>query len=186
MVWCDFCLKLLKKEVSCSMYQSSLMEKWILVIFLVWIILVAHPSSKISASVEAGLCKCWFLCKQVMLCIASGRIYKILTMLCRVGTPTAGNPCSWFHVTCNSENSVIRVDLGNAALSGELVPELDHLKNLQYLKLFSNNITGQIPSTLGNLTNLVSLDLYSNSFTGPIPFTLGKLTKLLFLYNLFP
>ncbi|KAJ0096583.1 hypothetical protein Patl1_27560 [Pistacia atlantica] len=95
--------------------------------------------------------------------------------------PTVGNPCTWFHVTCNSENSVIRVDLGNAALSGELVPELGQLKNLQYLKLFSNNITGQIPSALGNLTNLVSLDLYLNSFTGPIPDSFGKLTKLLFL-----
>ncbi|KAJ4715571.1 Receptor-like kinase [Melia azedarach] len=94
---------------------------------------------------------------------------------------TLVNPCTWFHVTCNNENSVIRVDLGNAALSGELVPDLGQLKNLQYLELYSNNISGQIPSALGNLTNLVSLDLYLNSFTGPIPDSLGKLTKLRFL-----
>ncbi|KAJ0097840.1 hypothetical protein Patl1_27550 [Pistacia atlantica] len=100
--------------------------------------------------------------------------------------PTVGNPCTWFHVTCNSENSVIRVDLGNAALSGKLVPELGQLKNLQYLKLFNNSTTGQIPSALGNLKNLVSLDLYLNRFFGPIPDSFGKLTKLLFLYNLFP
>lgn len=95
--------------------------------------------------------------------------------------PTLVNPCTWFHVTCNNDNSVIRVDLGNAALSGQLVPQLGLLKNLQYLELYSNNISGPIPSDLGNLTNLVSLDLYLNSFTGPIPDTLGKLSKLRFL-----
>uniref|UniRef100_A0A6N2MAP5 Leucine-rich repeat-containing N-terminal plant-type domain-containing protein n=1 Tax=Salix viminalis TaxID=40686 RepID=A0A6N2MAP5_SALVM len=95
--------------------------------------------------------------------------------------PTLVNPCTWFHVTCNNDNSVIRVDLGNAALSGQLVPQLGLLKNLQYLELYSNNISGPIPSDLGNLTTLVSLDLYLNSFTGLIPDTLGKLSKLRFL-----
>nr|XP_018675199.1 PREDICTED: somatic embryogenesis receptor kinase 2 isoform X2 [Musa acuminata subsp. malaccensis] len=95
--------------------------------------------------------------------------------------PTLVNPCTWFHVTCNNDNSVIRVDLGNAQLSGTLVPQLGQLKNLQYLELYSNNISGTIPSDLGNLTNLVSLDLYLNSFTGKIPDSLGKLTKLRFL-----
>ncbi|GJU82121.1 somatic embryogenesis receptor kinase 2 [Tanacetum coccineum] len=96
--------------------------------------------------------------------------------------PTLVNPCTWFHVTCNNENSVIRVDLGNAALSGTLVPQIGLLKNLQYLELYSNNISGPIPSDIGNLTNLVSLDLYLNSFSGPIPVELGKLSKLRFLY----
>ncbi|XP_074576357.1 LRR receptor kinase BAK1-like [Curcuma longa] len=95
--------------------------------------------------------------------------------------PTLVNPCTWFHVTCNNDNSVIRVDLGNAQLSGTLVPQLGQLKNLQYLELYSNNISGMIPSDLGNLTNLVSLDLYLNSFAGEIPDSLGKLTKLRFL-----
>ncbi|GAV86633.1 LOW QUALITY PROTEIN: Pkinase_Tyr domain-containing protein/LRRNT_2 domain-containing protein/LRR_4 domain-containing protein, partial [Cephalotus follicularis] len=95
--------------------------------------------------------------------------------------PTLVNPCIWFHVTCNNENSVIRVDLGNAALSGQLVPQLGQLKNLQYLELYSNNISGGIPGDLGNLTNLVSLDLYLNGFTGPIPAAVGALAKLRFL-----
>ncbi|KAL6218288.1 hypothetical protein ACLB2K_011503 [Fragaria x ananassa] len=73
--------------------------------------------------------------------------------------PTLVNPCTWFHVTCNNDNSVIRVEL------------------------YSNNITGPIPSELGNLTSLVSLDLYLNSFTGQIPDTLGKLSKLRFLWD---
>ncbi|PPS16693.1 hypothetical protein GOBAR_AA03904 [Gossypium barbadense] len=93
---------------------------------------------------------------------------------------TLVNPCTWFHVTCNNENSVTRVDLGNANLSGQLVAQLGQLPNLQY-ELDSNNITGTIPEELGNLTNLVSLDLYLNNLTGGIPTTLGKLTKLRFL-----
>ncbi|XP_022725620.1 BRASSINOSTEROID INSENSITIVE 1-associated receptor kinase 1-like isoform X2 [Durio zibethinus] len=95
--------------------------------------------------------------------------------------PTLVNPCTWFHVTCNSENSVTRVDLGNANLSGQLVPQLGQLSNLQYLELYSNDISGIIPEELGNLTNLVSLDLYLNNLTGHIPTTLGKLSKLRFL-----
>ncbi|KAJ8572541.1 hypothetical protein K7X08_009052 [Anisodus acutangulus] len=102
--------------------------------------------------------------------------------------PTLVNPCTWFHVTCNNENSVTRVsirltccDLGNANLSGQLVPQVGQLQFLQYLELYSNKISGKIPFELGNLTNLVSLDLYLNKLTGPIPDTLGKLQKLRFL-----
>ncbi|CAL5377760.1 unnamed protein product [Camellia sinensis] len=91
---------------------------------------------------------------------------------------TLVNPCTWFHVTCNSENSVTRVDLGNANLSGQLVPQLGLLTNLQYLELYSNNISGRIPIELGNLTSLVSLDLYLNNLSSIIPDTLGRLQKL--------
>ncbi|XP_009768166.1 BRASSINOSTEROID INSENSITIVE 1-associated receptor kinase 1 [Nicotiana tabacum] len=95
--------------------------------------------------------------------------------------PTLVNPCTWFHVTCNNENNVTRVDLGNANLTGQLVPQLGQLQKLQYLELYSNNISGRIPNELGNLTELVSLDLYLNNLNGPIPDTLGKLQKLRFL-----
>ncbi|CAH8350542.1 unnamed protein product [Eruca vesicaria subsp. sativa] len=94
---------------------------------------------------------------------------------------TLVTPCTWFHVTCNSDNSVTRVDLGNADLSGQLVMQLGQLPNLQYLELYSNNITGTIPEQLGNLTELVSLDLYLNNLSGPIPKSLGRLQKLRFL-----
>ncbi|KAG6709837.1 BRASSINOSTEROID INSENSITIVE 1-associated receptor kinase 1-like isoform X2 [Carya illinoinensis] len=94
---------------------------------------------------------------------------------------TLVNPCTWFHVTCDSDNSVTRVDLGNANLSGQLVPQIGSLPNLQYLELYSNVISGTIPDELGNLTNLVSLDLYLNNLSGPIPTKLGDLSKLRFL-----
>ncbi|XP_039145046.1 LRR receptor kinase BAK1-like isoform X1 [Dioscorea cayenensis subsp. rotundata] len=94
---------------------------------------------------------------------------------------TLPNPCTWFHVTCDPDDRVIRVDLGNAELSGKLVPQLGQLKKLQYLELYNNSISGTIPSELGNLSILASLDLYWNNFTGGIPDTLGKLTNLRFL-----
>ncbi|CAL4987893.1 unnamed protein product [Urochloa decumbens] len=95
--------------------------------------------------------------------------------------PTLVNPCSWFHITCNNDNSVIRVDLGNAGLSGPLVPDLRRLRNLQYLELYDNSLNGTIPATLGNLTKLISLDLYDNKLTGAIPTTLGAIRTLRFL-----
>ncbi|KAH9669699.1 non-specific serine/threonine protein kinase [Citrus sinensis] len=88
--------------------------------------------------------------------------------------PALDSPCTWFHVTCNKENSVTRVDLGNAGLAGELVPELGQLKNLTYLELYGNKLSGKIPSALGNLMNLQSLDLYMNNINGLIPDTLGR------------
>ncbi|CAA7401771.1 unnamed protein product [Spirodela intermedia] len=136
---------------------------------LVWLIVLFHPLARVFANVEGDA------------------LHSLRTNLLdpnkvlQSWDPTLVNPCTWFHVTCNSENSVTRVDLGNAALSGTLVSQLGQLRNLEYLELYSNNISGLIPSELGNLTNLVSLDLYLNNFSGPIPETLGKLTKLRFL-----
>ncbi|KAL1813431.1 hypothetical protein ACET3Z_023496 [Daucus carota] len=95
--------------------------------------------------------------------------------------PTLVNPCTWFHITCNQDNHVTRVDLGNTNLSGLLVPELGKLEHLQYLELYKNNIQGTIPNELGNLKSLISLDLYNNNLTGIIPPTLGKLKSLVFL-----
>ncbi|MCO5577016.1 hypothetical protein L7F22_030838 [Adiantum nelumboides] len=95
--------------------------------------------------------------------------------------PTLVNPCTWFHVTCDKDNHVTRVDLGNSNLSGRLVPELGILEHLQYLELYKNKISGELPEELGNLKNLVSLDLYNNSLTGDIPSSLGKLKSLVFL-----
>ncbi|XP_055960021.1 leucine-rich repeat protein 2-like isoform X2 [Mercurialis annua] len=36
--------------------------------------------------------------------------------------------CLYFHVTCNSDSQVIRIDLGHASLSGHLVPILKRCK----------------------------------------------------------
>lgn len=95
--------------------------------------------------------------------------------------PTLVNPCTWFHVTCNTHNLVTRLDLGSGGLSGQLVPQLGRLRHLQYLEMFNNSISGEIPSELGKLKKLVSLDIFLNRLTGPIPHSLGNLHKLRFL-----
>nr|AAC49559.1 leucine-rich repeat-containing extracellular glycoprotein; contains six N-glycosylation sites [NX(S/T)] [Sorghum bicolor] len=94
---------------------------------------------------------------------------------------TLANPCTWFHVTCNNNNFVIRVDLGNAGISGPLLPDLAEIQNLQYIELYGNGLNGSIPETLGNLTNLISLDLWDNLLTGEIPTTLGSVSTLRYL-----
>ncbi|KAH0468881.1 hypothetical protein IEQ34_002113 [Dendrobium chrysotoxum] len=95
--------------------------------------------------------------------------------------PTLVNPCTWFHITCNQDNRVTRVDLGNSNLSGHLVSDIAKLEHLQYLELYKNNIHGTIPAELGNLKSLISLDLYNNNISGTIPAQLGKLKSLVFL-----
>ncbi|KAK4491139.1 hypothetical protein RD792_001863, partial [Penstemon davidsonii] len=95
--------------------------------------------------------------------------------------PTLVNPCTWFHVTCDSNNHVVRLDLGNSNISGSLGPELGELKHLQYLELYRNSIGGKIPKELGNLEKLVSLDLYGNKFKGNIPKSFATLKSLRFL-----
>ncbi|KAL4304594.1 hypothetical protein GQ457_10G019470 [Hibiscus cannabinus] len=89
------------------------------------------------------------------------------------------NPCRWYHITCDNESSVTRVDLENANLSGQLVPQLGQLTNLQYfLDLYSNVLTGPIPTTLGKLTKLRFLRLNNNSLTGQIPTSLTAIDTL--------
>ncbi|KAF5176602.1 somatic embryogenesis receptor kinase 1-like [Thalictrum thalictroides] len=97
------------------------MEKEIVTSVLLWLILIFHPLTTIYANTEGDA------------------LHNLRTNLIDPNNvlqswdPTLVNPCTWFHVTCNNDNSVIRVDLGNAALSGSLVPQLGLLKNLQYL-----------------------------------------------------
>ncbi|KAH7570550.1 hypothetical protein JRO89_XS05G0131400 [Xanthoceras sorbifolium] len=88
--------------------------------------------------------------------------------------PTLVNPCTWFHVTCNGENSVTRVDLGNAGLQGPLAPQLGLLSNLQYLA--NSNISWQleIPDVLvsGYLIRYrreIIRRLNNNNLSGSIP-----------------
>ncbi|TKY71250.1 BRASSINOSTEROID INSENSITIVE 1-associated receptor kinase 1 [Spatholobus suberectus] len=95
--------------------------------------------------------------------------------------PSLVDPCTWFHVTCDPSNNVIRLDLGQYDLSGTLAQELGQLPYLQYLELFGNKLSGQIPEELGNLKNLISMDLYDNQLEGNIPTSFGNLKSLKFL-----
>uniref|UniRef100_K3ZMU7 Leucine-rich repeat-containing N-terminal plant-type domain-containing protein n=1 Tax=Setaria italica TaxID=4555 RepID=K3ZMU7_SETIT len=85
--------------------------------------------------------------------------------------PTLVDPCTWFHVTCNNDNSVIRVDLGNAGISGPLIPDLGGLQNLQYLKLNDNMLSGMVPLEVLSLLisgNLTEINIAENDLTGTV------------------
>ncbi|CAN1251456.1 Leucine-rich repeat protein 1 [Linum perenne] len=92
--------------------------------------------------------------------------------------PTLVNPCTWFHITCNQDNRVTRVELYKNNLHGTIPAELGHLKNLISLDLYNNNITGTIPSSLGKLKSLVFLRLNDNRLTGSIPRELVGVSSL--------
>jgi len=49
---------------------------------------------------------------------------------------------------------------------------------VDYIYLWSNNLTGSIPSEIGNLTALIELQLGDNSLSGSIPPEIAKLTSL--------
>ncbi|XP_061337322.1 BRASSINOSTEROID INSENSITIVE 1-associated receptor kinase 1-like [Gastrolobium bilobum] len=155
---------LLKRNGNIERVTSSFMG-----LFLLWSLLLLHLVLQVSGNAEVDAL------------IALKNSLNDQNSYLGSWDATLPNPCTWFHIKCNLDNSVTRVDLGNSNLMGQLVPQLGQLPNLQYLELYSNNITGNIPNELGNLANLVSLDLYSNKFTGPIPNTLANLKKLRYL-----
>ncbi|CAL1412542.1 unnamed protein product [Linum trigynum] len=92
------------------------------------------------------------------------------------------DPCTWLRITCNSDNRVIRVDVGGCGLSGKLPSGLAGLDQVQYLNLYGNKIWESIPVGYGHgFKNLKALDLSSNSLQGIIPASLGKLPSIEFL-----
>ncbi|XP_047147630.1 leucine-rich repeat protein 1-like [Vigna umbellata] len=95
--------------------------------------------------------------------------------------PSNVDPCTWFHILCDSNNHVVRIDLYNYNIVGTLSPELGRLPYLQYLMLNGNKLSGKIPPELGNLGNLRSMDLSDNQLEGNIPVSFGNLKSLKFL-----
>ncbi|CAN1235322.1 BRASSINOSTEROID INSENSITIVE 1-associated receptor kinase 1 [Linum perenne] len=78
------------------------------------------------------------------------------------------DPCTWSHVTCNKDDSVTRVELGNDGLSGKLVPDLGLLKNLKYLDLSNNSLSGLVPAN-GSFSMLTTLSFDNNlDLCGPV------------------
>ncbi|CAH9077054.1 unnamed protein product [Cuscuta epithymum] len=87
--------------------------------------------------------------------------------------PTLTTPCTWFHISCNSNNYVTRIDLGGCGLAGSLPSNLGgELPNLEVITLNNNNLTGSIPESFGNFPNLKELDVSNNNLEGNIPTSL--------------
>ncbi|KAH9330451.1 hypothetical protein KI387_002559, partial [Taxus chinensis] len=95
--------------------------------------------------------------------------------------PFLVDPCTWFHITCDNNGRVTRIDLALSGLSGTLSPRIGDLPNLQYLHLFRNLLSGNLPASLGKLKNLIALTVNGNKFSGNIPTSITQLSHLRFL-----
>ena len=87
-------------------------------------------------------------------------------------------PGEWHGVTIDADGRVIRLNLSNNQLSGEIPSSMGSLTNLEELWLADNQLTGEIPPELGNFANLDELYLWGNELTGEIPVELGTLANL--------
>lgn len=87
--------------------------------------------------------------------------------------------CEWHGVICNSEGSVIEIQLYDNGLDGPLPESIGNLQNLKTLYLSFNRISGAIPSTLGASTPyLENVWLKANRLEGEIPATLFQSGRL--------
>ncbi|KAK1289709.1 BRASSINOSTEROID INSENSITIVE 1-associated receptor kinase 1 [Acorus calamus] len=101
---------------------------------------------------------------------------------------TNTNPCTWFGITCASNNrdrafTVTKINLSNLSLSGTLHAfDFHSFPSLTHLNLSFNALHGPIPPTIAAMSSLLELGLYNNQFTNHIPPTIGNLTRLTVLY----
>ena len=84
----------------------------------------------------------------------------------------------WHGVIVDENGRVIRLELGDNDLHGQIPPQLGNLSNLQMLGLWRNELNGGIPAELGKLSNLRTLELGDNELSGEIPPELGLLSNL--------
>ena len=93
-----------------------------------------------------------------------------------------GDPCitqgGWQGVGCNSEKSIVSLDLRRIGMIGRLPSEIGDLTALTSLVLSENTLTGPIPSEIGHLAHLITLSLRSNALTSIVPAEVGQLPRL--------
>ncbi|KAF5445613.1 hypothetical protein F2P56_034655 [Juglans regia] len=86
--------------------------------------------------------------------------------------------CDFAGITCNSNGSVIEIELSKQNLPGILpLDSICELHSLEKLSLGFNRFTGPITEDLKNCVKLQYLDLGNNFFTGAVP-DISSLSKL--------
>ncbi|XVF16513.1 hypothetical protein REPUB_Repub10bG0037700 [Reevesia pubescens] len=97
---------------------------------------------------------------------------------------SVGFICQFVGVSCwnERENRLLRLELRDMELSGQLPQSLEYCQSLQTLDLSANKLSGTIPPQICNwLPYLVTLDLSSNDLSGSIPPELSKCAYLNYL-----
>ena len=90
-------------------------------------------------------------------------------------------PVAEWHGVTIKDKKVIRLDLSNNNLRGNLPLTIGNLENLEFLDLSDNYLTGRIPRELRKFDALKHFDLSNNQFGGTLPQTVNRLTNLVFL-----
>ncbi|XP_038874365.1 receptor protein kinase TMK1-like [Benincasa hispida] len=87
---------------------------------------------------------------------------------------TGSDYCQWKHVKCDSQNRVVKIQIGNQNLKGSLPTELSSLSALVQLEVQSNQLGGPFPNLADSLQILLAHD---NLFTSmPDDFFVKKST----------
>lgn len=74
------------------------------------------------------------------------------------------------------------IDLCENEISGTILPYLERMHSLEYIKLDQNEFVGTLPIALGNLSSLQRMTLGSNSFHGSLPSDWSRLASLTTLH----
>jgi Leucine-rich repeat (LRR) protein len=85
---------------------------------------------------------------------------------------------TWFGITCDTGNRVMKVLLPHNKLNGTIPVQIGTLNHLTQLNLSNNQLSGIIPDEIERVAGLTLLNLYGNQLTGIIPAGIGDLTDL--------
>ena len=90
-----------------------------------------------------------------------------------------GQPISiWDGVTTTSEGCVLRLQLSNNNMVGELPLEIGSFTVLEELIIYDDQLIGELPQQIGGLILLKQLSLKLNGLSGNIPPEIGNLENL--------
>ncbi len=85
---------------------------------------------------------------------------------------------SWHGVSTNTEGCVVRLELTNNRLKGEIPDALGDLSDLKGLILAENKLMGKIPKSLKKLKNLKYLNFSNNLLVSNIPIEISNIISL--------
>ena len=91
-----------------------------------------------------------------------------------LGNWMAGDPCSWYGVSCDKDGAIVKLALQDNNLVGYLPSELGLLSDVKVMNLKMNPLTGPLPAELGNLQNAKNVMIEDTMLCGDIPLNVAK------------